>query len=93
MLSVFIFRILPRQENGERKDEEGRLLRGRGILLLTLVSQLNPLASAINILVMMSDEPPREGRSGSEEDELLSDDVKGERGREKKNKRKKGRDE
>lgn len=93
MLSVFIFRILPRQENGERKDEEGRLLRGRGILLLTLVSQLNPLASAINILVMMSDEPPRGGRSGSEEDELLSDDVKGEREREKKSKRKKARDE
>lgn len=57
MLSVFIFRILPREENG--KDEEGRSLRGRGILLLTLVSQLNPLASAINIPVMMSDEPPR----------------------------------
>lgn len=69
MLSVFIFRNLPRQENGEGKDEERRSLRGRGILLLTLVSQLNPLASAINILIMMSDEPPRGRRSGSEEDE------------------------
>lgn len=87
MLSVFIFRILPRQENGE--DEERRSLRGRGILLLTLVSQPNPLASAINILVMMSDELPRGGRSGLEEDELLSDDVKRKRERVKKSKRKK----
>lgn len=93
MLSVFIFRNLPRQENGEGKDEERWSLRGRGILLLTLVSQLNPLASAINILVMMSDEPPRGRRSGSEENELLSDDVKRERERERKSKRKKGRDE
>lgn len=76
-LSVFIFRILPRQENEDGKDEERWSLRGREILLLTLVSQLNPLASAINILVMMSDEPPRGGRSGSEENEILSDDVKG----------------
>ncbi|EFN65925.1 hypothetical protein EAG_09230 [Camponotus floridanus] len=45
------------------------------ILLLTLVSQLNPLAGAINILIMMSDEP-REGRSGSEEDKLPSDDAR-----------------
>lgn len=46
------------------EDEERRSLRGGergglGILLLTLVSQLNPLAGAINILVMMSDESPR----------------------------------
>lgn len=41
---------------------------------------------------MMSDEPPRGGRSGSEEDELLSDDVKGKRKREKEQ-AKKGRDE
>jgi len=75
ILSVFIFRIA-RQENEEGKDEERRSLRGREILLLTLVSQLNPLASAINIPVMMSDEPPR-GGSGSEKDELLSNDVKG----------------
>lgn len=62
---------------------------GRGILLLTLVSQLNPLAGAINILVMMSDEPPRGGRSGSEEDELLSHDVKVEGEREKEQVKKK----
>lgn len=83
MLSVFIFRILPRRENGGRKDEERRSLRGRGILLLTPVSQPNPLASAINILVMMSDEPLRGGRSGLEEDELLSDDAKEKRASEK----------
>lgn len=70
--------------------KRGDHLKGRGILSLTLVSQLNPLASAINILVMMSDEPPRERRSGSEENELLSDDVKGERERKRKSERKTG---
>lgn len=46
--------------------KRGDHLKGRGkgeILLLTLVSQLNPLAGAINILVMMSDEPPHERRT------------------------------
>lgn len=91
MLSVFIFRISTALGKwGTERDEERRSLRGRGILLLTLVSQLNPLAGAINILVMMSDEPPRGGRrSGSEEDELLSHDVKVEGEREKEQVKKK----
>lgn len=42
-----------------RKMKRGDHLEGEGILLLTLVSQLNPLDGAINILVMMSDESPR----------------------------------
>lgn len=45
-----------RRRNVAGEDEEARSLRGREILLLTLVSRLNPLAEAINILVMMSDE-------------------------------------
>lgn len=44
-----------KMKRGDHLDRRG----GGGILLLTLVSQLNPLASAINIFVMMSDEPPR----------------------------------
>lgn len=36
-----------------KKRDRGR---GRDIHLLTLVSRLNPLVDAINILVMMSDE-------------------------------------
>lgn len=69
---------MPRRGNRKEEDEERRSLRGRGILLLTLVSQLNPLAGAINILVMMSDETPC-GGSGSQENELLSDDAEGKR--------------
>lgn len=65
-------------KTGKRKMKRGDHLEVGGILLLTLVSQLNPLAGAINILVMMSDEIPH-GGSGSQENELLSDDAEGKR--------------
>lgn len=92
---AFIFRIMPRCENRKEEYEEKRSLRRREgrILLLTLVSRLNPLAGAINILVMMSDETLR-GESGSQENELLSNDAEGKREKGRERERvKKGRDE
>lgn len=93
---AFIFRIMPRCENRKEEYEEKRSLRrreGGGILLLTLVSRLNPLAGAINILVMMSDETLR-GGSGSQENELFSNDAEGKREKGRERERvKKGRDE
>lgn len=53
----FISEIPPRAE----KREAGRT-KGEEFSDWLLSSRLNPLADAINIPIMMSDEPPREGR-------------------------------
>jgi len=68
-IGIYFSNFTARSENAERKEERRSLKkkrrgeREREILLLTLVFQLNPLVDAINILVMMSDEPPRERRT------------------------------
>lgn len=61
------FAALHRENRRKMKRGGDHLEREKRILLLTPVSQLNPLAGAINILVMMSDEPPcRRGRRSQE---------------------------
>lgn len=62
MLSISIFLILTYHENGQEENEERETItfreeRGGDSLTDIGLSQLNPLAGAINILIMMSDEP------------------------------------